>query len=149
MTESIERREDCDFESGGQRVAAWLYRPDISCAVKPPIIVMAHGFAGERRFRLPAYAESFADRGMAVLLFDYRHFGDSEGEPRNLVSHRRQHRDWLSAVDHAKRIDGVNGSRLGLWGSPWILRVAGPGKGLGRCPRLRPHGHHKENSNTK
>jgi cephalosporin-C deacetylase-like acetyl esterase len=54
---------------------------------------------------------------MAVLLFDYRHFGDSEGQPRNLVNHRRQHRDWLAAIEHAKNIEGIDGERIGLWGS--------------------------------
>jgi alpha/beta superfamily hydrolase len=31
--------------------------------------------------RLDAYAEAFAEAGYHALVFDYRHFGDSEGEP--------------------------------------------------------------------
>jgi fermentation-respiration switch protein FrsA (DUF1100 family) len=71
------------FTSAGLRCSADLYLPDI--AIASPLVIMAHGFGGERSFRLPAYAKHFARNGLAVLLFDYRTFGDSEGEPRYLV----------------------------------------------------------------
>lgn len=45
---------------------------------RPPIVIVARGFGGERDWRLPTFAEWFAQRGVAVLLFDYRRFGDSE-----------------------------------------------------------------------
>ena len=48
-------REDLTFTSGGDQIAAWLYRPSASEPV--PCVVMAHGFSGTRRDRLPAYAE--------------------------------------------------------------------------------------------
>ena len=42
--------------------------------------------------------------GMAALVFDYRHFGDSEGEPRQLISVRRQ----LDAktAPHGRKVQG-------------------------------------------
>ena len=43
---------------------------------------MAHGFAAQKEGRLDAFAERFAAAGFAVLVFDYRHFGLSSGEPR-------------------------------------------------------------------
>ena len=55
-----------------------------------PCVVMAHGFGATRDASLAPYAERFAAAGMHVLLFDYRHFGTSEGQPRQLVSVRRQ-----------------------------------------------------------
>jgi fermentation-respiration switch protein FrsA (DUF1100 family) len=113
-------REDADFESEGTLCAAWLYRPEapaMADAEDPPVVVMAHGFAATREMRLPAFAERFAQRGFAVLLFDYRSFGDSAGEPRNLVSPDRHVADWRAAVDHARSLDGVDGDRLAVWGS--------------------------------
>ena len=77
----MSEREDLTFPSGEDTCAAWLYRPD-GAEGPVPCIVMAHGFTATREDRLPAYAERFAAAGMAVLLFDYRHFGDSTGEPR-------------------------------------------------------------------
>jgi pimeloyl-ACP methyl ester carboxylesterase len=104
-----------NFESAGTECAGWLYRPDRPA--NPPVVVMAHGLAGERSWGLPAIAERFAERGYAVFLFDYRNFGDSEGEPRNLVSPSRHVADWEAAVARVRRIDGVDTDRLVLWGT--------------------------------
>lgn len=41
------------------------------------------------------YAESFAARGIATLVFDYRTFGGSDGMPRNLVDPFRCVRDCV------------------------------------------------------
>ena len=79
-------RVDSDFVSAGTRCGAWLFMPTVDGGgVPPPIVVMAHGFGGQREMRLPAYAEKFASRGLAVLAFDYRCFGASDGDPRNWI----------------------------------------------------------------
>lgn len=113
-------REDAGFKSHGTRCAAWLYRPDggeTTAAPDPPVVVMAHGFGATRRMRLPEYAERFAARGIAVLVFDYRGFGDSGGTPRNVVDPDRHLDDWRAAVDHARALPAVDGDRLGVWGT--------------------------------
>jgi alpha-beta hydrolase superfamily lysophospholipase len=97
------------------KCAAWLYLP--SGVSNPPIVIMAHGFGAERTFRLPAYAEHFVAQGMACLVFDYRTFGSSEGEPRNLVSPKRHLEDWQAAVAFARTLDAVDRDRLALWGT--------------------------------
>ena len=51
-----------------------------------PCVVMGHGGSATKRLGLPSYAQAFASRGMAVLAFDYRHFGASGATP---PSHRR------------------------------------------------------------
>ncbi len=108
-------RIDSDFYSMGLRCSAWLYLPD--GVARPPVVVMAHGFAGQKDFGLEPYAEHFADRGMAVLLFDYRNFGGSQGEPRNLVNPWRHLADWKAAISHTRYLPEVDGSRLALWGT--------------------------------
>ena len=104
-----------DFASRGVRCSGDLYLP--GSTHRPPVVVMAHGFAGERSFRLPAYAERFVQRGLAVFLFDYRGFGDSDGEPRNNVPPRRHVDDWRAALAHIRSLPEVDGSRLALWGT--------------------------------
>jgi dienelactone hydrolase len=84
------QRSDVTFESAGTRCAAWLYRPVESGGGPAPCVVLAHGFSGVRDQRLDAYAERFAQAGLAALVFDYRYFGDSDGEPRQLLDIRRQ-----------------------------------------------------------
>ena len=81
-------RLDVEFLAEGSRCKAWLYLPKTK---KPaPVIVMAHGLGSTRVMRLGAYAERFRDLGYACLVFDYRHFGDSEGEPRQLLDVNKQ-----------------------------------------------------------
>jgi uncharacterized protein len=82
-----------------------------------PILVMAHGLGGTRGLRLDAYAERFAAAGYHVLLFGYRHFGDSDGEPRQLLGIVRQRSDWRAAVAHARRLPGADPDRVALWGT--------------------------------
>ena len=69
-----------DVSSAGE-IAAWLYHPEGATGA----VVLGHGLSAVRDQRLPAYAERFAEAGLAALLFDYRHFGASGGEPRQLV----------------------------------------------------------------
>jgi fermentation-respiration switch protein FrsA (DUF1100 family) len=108
-------RSNVEFESGGLRCAAWLYRLDANGPL--PLVVMAHGFSGTREMRLDAYAERFAQQGIAALVFDYRHFGGSAGEPRQLLDIRKQHEDYEAATDYARRLDWVDADRIALFGS--------------------------------
>ena len=108
-------RIQSDFTSKGVRCSGDLYLP--GGRYRPPVVVMAHGFAAERTFGLPAYAECFAERGLATYLFDYRCFGDSDGEPRYYVDARRHLADWQAAVAHVRTLHQVDGSRLALWGT--------------------------------
>jgi len=108
-------REDVTFDSHGTACVAWLYRP--TGATNPPIIVMAHGFAAIRALRLDAYATRFAEAGYAVLVFDYRGWGDSPGEPRRVLDIGAQQLDWRAAVAHARALEGVDTSQVVLWGT--------------------------------
>lgn len=111
----MSEREDLSFESDGERCAAWLYRP--AGEGPHPCVILAHGFAGVRAARLWAFAERFRDAGIAALVFDYRHFGDSGGEPRQLLSIGRQLDDWRAAIAFARSLDGIDPERIALWGT--------------------------------
>ena len=109
-------REDILFRSEGAACRAWLYR-SAAARASAPIIVMAHGLGGLRSAGLEPYAQRFAAAGFAVLLFDYRHFGASDGQPRQLVSIRRQLQDWAAAIRCARLLPGIDPARVALWGS--------------------------------
>lgn len=108
-------RIDQSFVSQGLKCGAWLYLPQ--GVSKPPVVIMAHGFGGQRWMRLPAYAELFARRGMAVFAFDYRGFNDSQGEPRNYINPTRHLEDWDAAIAYVKTLDMVDAKRMALWGT--------------------------------
>jgi fermentation-respiration switch protein FrsA (DUF1100 family) len=80
---------------------------------------MAHGFASTKDSGLLPFAEAFAGAGLDVLLFDYRCFGDSSGEPRQLAWPPHHRQDYRAAVDFARGLDGVDPERIVLWGTSW------------------------------
>jgi len=108
-------RLDITFASGDGGCAAWLYRPQATGAA--PVLVMAHGFSAVREQRLDAYAERFQAAGLGVLLFDYRHFGASPGEPRQLLDIGRQRADYRAAIVHARSLDWADPARIALFGT--------------------------------
>ena len=112
---SIPDRIDVTFDSHGDVCAAWLYLP--TGTGPAPVMVMAHGLGGTREMRLDAYAERFRAAGYACLVFDYRYFGASGGEPRQLLDIESQLQDWASAIDHARSRSDVDTARIVLWGS--------------------------------
>ncbi|AWG62980.1 SDR family oxidoreductase [Mycobacteroides abscessus] len=108
-------KSDISFMSDSTRCAGWFYLADVDGPA--PCIVMAHGLAGVKEMRLDAYAERFAAQGYHVLVFDYRHFGASEGSPRQLLDIGKQHGDWTAAVGYARSRHEVDPSGIVLWGS--------------------------------
>lgn len=110
--------DDVRIPCGGEQLAAYVYRPDSSQG-DAPCVVMAHGFTGTRDDALPAYAEAFCDAGFVVVLFDYRHFGASTGEPRQLLDIARQLDDYRAAIEWARGLDGVDAERIVLWGTSY------------------------------
>jgi dienelactone hydrolase len=135
-------REDIRIPFGGETLGAWLYRPE-EAAPGVPCVVMAHGFGALKDARLGAYAERFAAAGYAALVFDYRHFGESTGEPRNLVDVGRQHEDWHAAIAHARGLDGVDPARIAIWGSSFggghVIAIAASEPGLAAAVSQVPH----------
>ncbi len=110
-------RADIQFQSAGVNCAGWFY-PGSSAAQAPrPCIVMAHGLGGIKEMGLDAYAQRFAAAGYAVLVFDYRYFGASEGRPRQLLSISAQLADWRAAIAHVRSLPAVNAEQVVLWGS--------------------------------
>ncbi len=105
----------------------WLPAAD-AAGRKPPVIVMAHGFGGLKDWGLPAFAERFTQAGFAVMLFDYRGFGASGGQPRRVVDGEEHVKDWLSAVDAMKARTDIDAQRIGIWGSSYsgghVLKAA-------------------------
>ncbi len=107
------------FPSGDGLCFGDLHLPD-GAGVAPsrlPTVVMAHGIGAERRFGLDAFAGRFAARGFAVLVFDYRHLGESPGDPRGLVSPFRQLQDYRAALDFVRSDPALDGERIALWGT--------------------------------
>jgi fermentation-respiration switch protein FrsA (DUF1100 family) len=135
-------RRDEWFDSEGLRCAVAVFRP-AAATTDTPAVVMAHGFGTPRAMRLFHYAEVFARAGYTVLVFDYRHFGDSEGEPRQLLDISRQHQDYRNAIAYARSLSGVDSQRIIGWGTSFagghVLALAGRGENFAAVIAQVPH----------
>ncbi|GLZ49158.1 alpha/beta hydrolase [Actinomycetospora sp. NBRC 106375] len=115
------RRIEVSFPSGDASCAAWLYLPDPAATARPdarrPVVVLGHGLGATRDMSLDAFAEDFRADGYACVVFDYRHFGDSGGQPRQLLDIEQELTDWSSAIAYARSHPSCDPERVVLWGS--------------------------------
>jgi pimeloyl-ACP methyl ester carboxylesterase len=107
------------FFSHRYRLDADLHLPDDGGAGAPyPILITASGYQGLKVLHPERFARALTPFGFAVLAFDYRGFGASEGERGRLAP-----QDWAedvrAAVDRVVVVDDVDRSRIGLVG--WAL----------------------------
>jgi dienelactone hydrolase len=136
-------RRDVSFKVKGTRVSAWLFLPeDLSSPV--PCIVMGNGFGGTKGMILEQYAVRYREAGYAVLAFDYRHFGTSGGQPRQLISISKQLEDYEAAVEYARGLEEIDPLRIALWGTSasggYGIVIAARDRNIGcvvaQCPGL-------------
>ncbi len=112
------QRENVKIQIKGTSLSAWLFLPHEAPA-RVPCIVMAHGFGGTKDMGLAVYASRFQQAGFAVLAFDYRYFGESGGEPRQLIRPQSQLEDYAAAVEYARGLHRVDPERIVLWGTSY------------------------------
>ena len=107
-------RQDVEFRSEGIRVRGHLYLPE---GKGPhPALAMAGGWCYVKELVLPEYARVLADAGIAVLAFDYRNFGESDGEPRQHIDPWAQIEDYKNALSYLETREEIDRHRLGVWG---------------------------------
>jgi fermentation-respiration switch protein FrsA (DUF1100 family) len=111
------RRSAVTFTSGGQRVAAHLYRPPGAGEdERTPALVVPGPISSVKEETVPHYAERLADAGYTVLTFDPRHLGESEGEPRGHYDPSLVIEDTVNAVGYLLTRDDIDGDAVGLVG---------------------------------
>jgi len=113
-------RTEVRFASGpdGDRCAGWWWpAPATDDGRGAPVVVLGIGLGSVREMGLATWAEAFVEAGCAALAFDHRHFGASEGSPRQLLDVGRQLVDWRAAVAWARRQPGVDPDRVVVWGT--------------------------------
>ncbi|KIJ48569.1 hypothetical protein M422DRAFT_777801 [Sphaerobolus stellatus SS14] len=101
------------------KLDTWKYIPTgPNAGSKPlPVIIMAHGLSGNKLLKLAPYAEAFATAGYAVLVFDYRRWGDSDGLPRHILHINEQLDDYRSVVKFARQQPEFDAQKVVLWGT--------------------------------
>ncbi|GHD38699.1 alpha/beta hydrolase [Mycetocola manganoxydans] len=83
-----------------------------------PAVILCTGFSGTQDTpSIRAAAQAFVDAGLAVLTFDYRSFGISDGTPRQVIDIAGQLADIRSAMDYVGADPRLDSSRIVLWGT--------------------------------
>ena len=100
-TEATHMPQSFSITSDGTTCDAWYFpasNDDLTTPAGRPAVVMAHGFAGTKDCGLDSFGSRLADAGLDVVAFDYRGFGASEGEPRQIISPPAQIADYRAAL---------------------------------------------------
>ncbi|HEU4673310.1 MAG TPA: alpha/beta fold hydrolase [Candidatus Limnocylindrales bacterium] len=110
--------EQVRFYSHGAALAGTLMLPAAAADGSPvPAIAQGPGWLGLRDAKLyRPYHEALLEAGFAILVFDYRGFGDSEGDATYLDP-ATQVEDWRAAVTYLTTRPEVDASRIGAFGS--------------------------------
>jgi pimeloyl-ACP methyl ester carboxylesterase len=106
--------EDVEFLISGDTLRGKLFRPD-DAPQPPPVVILQGGLGGPAESNWPM-AEAFADAGLAVVSYDHRCTGYSDGEPRQQFDPWQQCRDLRDVITNLTLRDDVDADRLGLWG---------------------------------
>ena len=103
------------FFSNGHRLDADLHLPDAETGAPYPVVIPASGYQGLKVIHPERFARALTQRGYAVIAFDYRGFGMSEGERGRLVP-QEWAEDVRAAVDRASSHPDLDASRIALLG---------------------------------
>ncbi|OLT18658.1 hypothetical protein BJF78_00690 [Pseudonocardia sp. CNS-139] len=105
------------FSGPGLRLSGTLYTPDPATAPPDgfPGVVLCLGYRPVVGMFAPKYAQGFAEMGYAVLVFEYRGFGASEG-PRWRHVAQEQLEDVHSAVTFLAGCAEIDAGRIAVWG---------------------------------
>jgi len=107
------KTEKISFKSEGQKVAGVLHLPD---RTSPPFVIASHGLLSSKDSeKYIALGEKLSNEGIAMLRFDFRGIGESEGKLEDDTISRRI-KDLEAAVDFMLAHAGL-GKRAGLVGS--------------------------------
>jgi len=108
-------RKDIQFKSQGEVCRGWLYMPPEGT---PPFaaVVMGGGWCYVKEIVMPHYAEYILQAGLAVLLFDYRRLGSSDGLPRQHLNPWDQIEDYKNAISFLETQPEIDPQRIGIWG---------------------------------
>lgn len=115
-TDRFRSRKDVSFKVEGISISAWLYLPE-NMSSPVPCIVMGNGLGGTKNMALDSYAVRFQEAGLAVLTFDYRYLGESDGKPRQLIWIPYQLQDYAAAIEYARGLKDIDPAKIALWGT--------------------------------
>lgn len=109
MAATVER---VTFDSHGQKLVGMLHIPSV--AARTPAVIVTGSWTTIKE-QMPAnYAPLLAEAGLVALTFDFRGYGESEGQPRDVESAVAKAEDIRAAVSFLQGNANVDGERIGV-----------------------------------
>ena len=114
----MQQKEKVHFQSDGLKVVGNLFRPQNSKEeeVSLPAILVAGAMTGVKEQVAGQYAERIAKDGYVTLVLDHRHFGESQGEPRQHEDPAKKLEDFKNAISFISLLKGIDRERIGACG---------------------------------
>jgi uncharacterized protein len=110
-------KQKITFQSEGLKVVGNLFRPqNVKQETSLPVVLVAGAMTGVKEQVAGSYAERIAKAGFVTLVFDHRHFGESEGEPRQHEDPAKKMEDFKNAVSFISAMKGIDRERIGACG---------------------------------
>ncbi len=105
--------KEVTFESNDRTLVGDLYLPDeYQAGDKLPGVVVTGAWTTVKEQMPATYAEAMADRGHAVLAFDFRNWGESGGNERQLEDPTNKTQDIIAAADYLTTLPQVDVERI-------------------------------------
>lgn len=112
-----EQMKKVHFTSEGAQLTGNLYYPTNYDASKSyPALVVSGSWTTVKEQMAGLYAEKLANEGFITLAFDFRNFGESEGEPRFYESPALKKVDVKNAVTYLESLPEVDSDKIGAFG---------------------------------
>jgi dipeptidyl aminopeptidase/acylaminoacyl peptidase len=111
------REEQISYFSDGTRVSGIVRTADIPIEGRRPAIIQGPGWLGLKDAKLyHRYHEALTKAGYLVMIFDYRGFGDSDGNT-DVISPALQLEDLINGVTYLASRPDVDPDNIGVFGS--------------------------------
>ncbi len=102
------------FISEGENLVGILYTPvNYQEGKKMPGIIVTGSWTTVKEQMASTYAKKLAAQGFATLVFDFRGFGESSGEPRQYESPQRKIQDIQNAVTFLQTLPMIHPNKIG------------------------------------
>ena len=92
-----------------------LYLPD-TIHSKIPAVIVAGPMTSVKEQVTGVYAKAMAEQGFAALTIDHRHYGESDGQPRQFEYYKHKIEDLTAAVEFLSLQSEVDANDIGLLG---------------------------------
>ena len=141
--------KEVNFTSNNQNLVGDLYLPDdYQEGDKLPGVVVTGAWTTVKEQMPATYAEELADRGYAVMAFDFRNWGESEGDNRQLENPTNKTQDIIAAANYLTTRPEVDANRiagLGICASAgYMADAAVQSDDIGAIALVAPWLHNQE-----